>query len=37
MRKSDPHFSRLWDGTREPGFLEGVKMHTFLTSEWSVD
>lgn len=26
--KSDPHFSRLREGSREPGFLEGGKMHT---------
>jgi len=30
MPKADPHFSRPGDGARDPGFLEGGKMHTFL-------
>ena len=32
MLSSDPHFSRSWALHREAGFLEGGKIHPFLTS-----
>jgi hypothetical protein len=32
----DPHFSRLWDGILEPGFLEGGKMQEGAHSSDSV-
>ena len=32
MTTSDPHFSRLGEGSWEPGFLEGGKIRPFLAS-----
>jgi hypothetical protein len=29
MSNSNPHFSCPWDGSRDPGFLEGGKMPIF--------
>ncbi len=37
MSRSDPHFSRLWDGTREPGYLEGGKMHDPICAVMNIE